>query len=253
MTTAAIAEHLYLPELPPVDVLVRTSGELRVSNFLLWQSAGAAIHFTDKTGPSSTPPSSTPRSPSCRETLSDVATTLADGRRRACPGAEDRARPDADGRGRRRGDRPPDGTSSCRPARGPARRWPTSFRPSSRASRVVVATATKALQDQLATKDLPFLERTCPTAFDWAVLKGRSNYVCLQRLRELARRRRGRPARARGHGGDHAGGDRQDRRVGRPHRDRRLRRARMGADRRHVAIGQRRQRRVPGRRSLPAR
>ncbi len=52
--------------------------------------------------------------------------------------------------------------------------------------RVVVATATKALQDQLATKDLPFLERTMPDGFDWAVLKGRSNYVCLQRLRELA-------------------------------------------------------------------
>src|SRR5262245_21283061 len=52
--------------------------------------------------------------------------------------------------------------------------------------RVVVATATKALQDQLATKDLPFLERTMSGGFDWAVLKGRSNYVCLQRLRELA-------------------------------------------------------------------
>ena len=51
VTPAAIAEHLYLPELPPVDVLVRTSGERRVSNFLLWQSAGAAIHFTDKTWP----------------------------------------------------------------------------------------------------------------------------------------------------------------------------------------------------------
>ncbi|MBA3286831.1 MAG: di-trans,poly-cis-decaprenylcistransferase [Acidimicrobiia bacterium] len=51
VTPAAIAEHLYLPELPPVDVLVRTSGELRVSNFLLWQSAGAAIHFTDTTWP----------------------------------------------------------------------------------------------------------------------------------------------------------------------------------------------------------
>jgi undecaprenyl diphosphate synthase len=50
-TTDAIAQHLYLPELPPVDVLVRTSGEQRVSNFLLWQSAGAAIHFTDKPWP----------------------------------------------------------------------------------------------------------------------------------------------------------------------------------------------------------
>ena len=32
-------------------MLVRTSGELRVSNFLLWQSAGAAIYFTDTTWP----------------------------------------------------------------------------------------------------------------------------------------------------------------------------------------------------------
>jgi undecaprenyl diphosphate synthase len=51
ITPHAIADRLYLPELPPVDVLVRTSGELRVSNFLLWQSAGAAIHFTGKTWP----------------------------------------------------------------------------------------------------------------------------------------------------------------------------------------------------------
>lgn len=51
ITPRAIADRLYLPELPPVDVLVRTSGELRVSNFLLWQSAGAAIHFTGKTWP----------------------------------------------------------------------------------------------------------------------------------------------------------------------------------------------------------
>ncbi len=53
-------------------------------------------------------------------------------------------------------------------------------------ARVVVATATKALQDQLAGKDLPFLAGAVPVDFDWAVLKGRSNYVCLQRLRELA-------------------------------------------------------------------
>ena len=51
ITTDGIAAHLSLPELPPVDVLVRTSGEQRVSNFLLWQSAGAAIHFTDKPWP----------------------------------------------------------------------------------------------------------------------------------------------------------------------------------------------------------
>ncbi len=52
--------------------------------------------------------------------------------------------------------------------------------------RVVVATATKALQDQLASKDLPFLAEHLGLDFDFAVLKGRSNYVCLQRLDELA-------------------------------------------------------------------
>ncbi len=51
VTPDAIDRHLYLPELPPVDVLVRTSGELRVSNFLLWQSAGSKIHFTHRAWP----------------------------------------------------------------------------------------------------------------------------------------------------------------------------------------------------------
>jgi undecaprenyl diphosphate synthase len=43
--------HMYLPELPPVDVVVRTSGERRISNFLLWQSAGSRVYFTDQTWP----------------------------------------------------------------------------------------------------------------------------------------------------------------------------------------------------------
>jgi ATP-dependent DNA helicase DinG len=51
--------------------------------------------------------------------------------------------------------------------------------------RVVVATATKTLQDQLATKDLPFLAEHLDQPFTFAVLKGRSNYICLQRVREL--------------------------------------------------------------------
>lgn len=51
MTPEAVAAHLYLPEMPAVDVLVRTSGEHRVSNFLLWQTAGAHIHFTDAPWP----------------------------------------------------------------------------------------------------------------------------------------------------------------------------------------------------------
>lgn len=50
----------------------------------------------------------------------------------------------------------------------------------------IVATATKALQDQLAGKDLPFLAERIPGGIDYAVLKGRSNYLCLQRLEEAA-------------------------------------------------------------------
>ena len=52
--------------------------------------------------------------------------------------------------------------------------------------RVVVATATKALQDQLAGKDLPFLQEHLGVPFEFALLKGRSNYFCWQRARELA-------------------------------------------------------------------
>src|SRR4051794_41037905 len=51
--------------------------------------------------------------------------------------------------------------------------------------RTVVATATKALQDQLAHKDLPFLQEHLETPFTFAVLKGRSNYVCQQRIAEI--------------------------------------------------------------------
>jgi ATP-dependent DNA helicase DinG len=53
--------------------------------------------------------------------------------------------------------------------------------------RVVVATATKALQDQLANKDLPLVAAGLGRPVKWAVLKGRSNYLCRQRLRELER------------------------------------------------------------------
>lgn len=51
--------------------------------------------------------------------------------------------------------------------------------------RVVVATATKALQEQYATKDLPFLEEHLGVDFTWALLKGRSNYVCAAKMAEV--------------------------------------------------------------------
>ena len=43
----AFAAHLYAPELPDPDLLIRTSGELRLSNFLLWQLAYAELVFVD--------------------------------------------------------------------------------------------------------------------------------------------------------------------------------------------------------------
>jgi undecaprenyl diphosphate synthase len=51
ITEADLDAHMYLPELPPVDVVVRTSGEQRISNFMLWQSAGARVYFTEQTWP----------------------------------------------------------------------------------------------------------------------------------------------------------------------------------------------------------
>ncbi|MFT7072070.1 isoprenyl transferase [Patiriisocius sp. Uisw_017] len=42
-----ITSHLYTRDLPDVDLLIRTSGEQRISNFLLWQIAYAELYFTD--------------------------------------------------------------------------------------------------------------------------------------------------------------------------------------------------------------
>ena len=47
----AFAERLYAPEMPDPDLLIRTSGELRISNFLLWQLAYAELVFVDKLWP----------------------------------------------------------------------------------------------------------------------------------------------------------------------------------------------------------
>ena len=47
----ALAERLYAPELGEIDLLVRASGELRISNFLLWELAYAELVFTDTLWP----------------------------------------------------------------------------------------------------------------------------------------------------------------------------------------------------------
>lgn len=43
----SISENLYAPELPDPDLMIRTSGEQRISNFLLWQLSYAELYFTD--------------------------------------------------------------------------------------------------------------------------------------------------------------------------------------------------------------
>jgi undecaprenyl diphosphate synthase len=47
----AIAKHLYDPKMPDPDVMIRTSGEHRISNFLLWELAYSELIFTDTLWP----------------------------------------------------------------------------------------------------------------------------------------------------------------------------------------------------------
>lgn|SRR5574341_1525230 len=52
--------------------------------------------------------------------------------------------------------------------------------------KVVISTGTRALQDQLAERELPLVERALGRSVDWCVLKGRENYVCVYRLDDAA-------------------------------------------------------------------
>ncbi len=42
-----LGRHLYAPDMPDPDLLVRTSGEFRISNYLLWELAYSELVFTD--------------------------------------------------------------------------------------------------------------------------------------------------------------------------------------------------------------
>ena len=50
-TPAKLRRHMYVPALPDVDLMIRTSGEKRISNFLLWQAAYAELVFIEQLWP----------------------------------------------------------------------------------------------------------------------------------------------------------------------------------------------------------
>ena len=51
VTEEVMRQYLYLPDVPDPDLLIRTSGELRMSNFWLWQGSYSEYYFTDKYWP----------------------------------------------------------------------------------------------------------------------------------------------------------------------------------------------------------
>jgi undecaprenyl diphosphate synthase len=55
ITPERIQEHLYTRDLPDLDLLIRTGGEHRISNYLLWQCAYAELYVTDTLWPDFSP------------------------------------------------------------------------------------------------------------------------------------------------------------------------------------------------------
>lgn len=51
VTDELIGQHLYHPEVPDIDLVIRTSGEMRISNFMLWRVKYAELYFVDKHWP----------------------------------------------------------------------------------------------------------------------------------------------------------------------------------------------------------
>jgi len=51
VTAETISRHLYAPDIPDPDIIIRTSGEMRLSNFLLWESARSRLHFARELWP----------------------------------------------------------------------------------------------------------------------------------------------------------------------------------------------------------
>ncbi len=80
------------------------------------------------------------------------------------------------------------GEAPCGSGKGIAYGVPAVWHAHHRKKRVVIATANIALQEQLVTKDLPLLAEVLPWPFTFALLKGRANYLCLDRLEDLGER-----------------------------------------------------------------
>ncbi len=76
------------------------------------------------------------------------------------------------------------GEGPCGTGKGVAYGVPAVWHARHRNKRVVIATANIALQEQLIRKDLPLLAEVLPWPFTFALLKGRNNYLCIDRLRE---------------------------------------------------------------------
>jgi undecaprenyl diphosphate synthase len=55
ITTETVAANLYNPDIPPIDLIIRTSGEQRLSNFMLWRAAYSEFYFVDKHWPAFAP------------------------------------------------------------------------------------------------------------------------------------------------------------------------------------------------------
>lgn len=51
ITVESLATHLYAPDIPPVDMIIRSSGEQRISGFMLWRAAYAELYFYEKNWP----------------------------------------------------------------------------------------------------------------------------------------------------------------------------------------------------------
>ncbi len=51
ITEQTITEHLYAPDIPAIDLIIRSSGEKRLSGFMLWRAAYAELYFIDKKWP----------------------------------------------------------------------------------------------------------------------------------------------------------------------------------------------------------